>query len=265
MSNIHKYRHKAIPDDNTAACNDCAEVFCDRGDESEIAIFIQFGKKSFLYVVDTKLQGGRSEVNLERYLGVFFARSLGIQKLNLHINGCGDLEDDIKQILHKDFDFVAVEIVGKILNFRNGFRVTGELLYFCSHFNLQTSSPVWLSLESDKHLEVNEIITAINKQHIQIKAFSYVTDGLHEIARYSDAYFWFQLAFFVRSQDTLSLVLNPVDVVYGVGGTGQALQSNESKTERNHQEYFEVDMTGGLEEVKSIDEKFISEINELLE
>lgn len=261
-SNIHQYIHKAIADTN--GYSDIAEVFCDRGDESEIAIYIQYGNKTFLYVLDCKLESLRAKLNIERYIAVYLARSLHIRKMNLHINGVDVLEDELKLILEKDFEFAALEIVGKNLNFRNGFRVTSELLYFCSNLKLHSGYPVCFQLNEERPLEVNEILAAISKQHIQIKTFKYVTEEIHEIARYSEAYFWFQLAFFVRSQDIRYLTLNPIDVTYGVGVAWSTLKGRKEPEQSNLQECFEIE---AIEDDESdlINKKLMDEMSSLLE
>lgn len=244
-----------------------ADVYCDRGDEDDVAVYVQWKGISYLFSTDFTLEGTRKRINIERYFAVYFARSLGITHMRLHINGFEELEDDLEKVLNRDFSTIQLDIVGKAIAYRAGFRVTSELLYLCKSMKFHTQNIIKFSAENKEPLEINDIITALNKPYLQPVIMKFLTKNKHEVSRYSDAFFWFEFAFYVRSIAVVMKELRGRDIEYNednlisekaaiqaVEGPLVAKKPKKSKTPTKPklQELFEVNIEEGVEEKNQI-------------
>lgn len=185
-----------------------SRIFIDRGDDDEIAIFIEHQNAYYIYCLDYNAYTHLKSVRLERYLGIFLAEKVGVTSGCVFINGWEKLEDDLTSVLKSNFKALSVEVVGKNTKRMDGFRLTSELLYYVMSLKLQSKGVVCFQKREKSKLEVNQLINALQKKLIQAQFFQpIIMSSTDEIDRLS-------IANFLEGLNISQKLLNQAEITY---------------------------------------------------
>lgn len=200
-----------------------SRIFIDRGDDNEIAIFIEHKNTYYIYCLDYNAYTHLKRVRLECYLGLFLAEKVGVISGCIFINGWEKLEDDLISMLKSNFKGLSVEVVGKNTKCMDGFRLTSELLYYVMSLKLQSKGVVCFQKREKSKLEVNQLINALQKKLIQAQFFQPIIEsGNYEIDRFS-------IANFVEGLNISQKLLNQAEITYCPYGNINSVVPKEPK------------------------------------